>query len=351
MQNPIIPVVLSGGFGSRLWPSSQPERPKQLLSLVAAESMLQLTVQRVHEQGRFRAPWVITNPGCVDQVEAQLKAMRADAEVTIVEPCARNTAAAIALALIRADPEELLLVMPSDHVITDVPAFLAAIESAEEAARQGWLITFGIRPTHPETGYGYIRISAGLLPGVFRTGAFVEKPSSDLAQRYLDEECYLWNAGIFLVQAGSLKAEMAEHAPDILRAAQAAMAKGTAVGSRFYPEHEAFASSPSVAIDRAVMERSNRVAAVPVSMGWSDVGSWDALYAVGSADGDGNVISGNAHAIDAKGCLIRSEGPMVVASGVEDLIIVATADEVLILPRGKSQLAQGAAEAAKARRG
>jgi mannose-1-phosphate guanylyltransferase/mannose-1-phosphate guanylyltransferase/mannose-6-phosphate isomerase len=238
--------------------------------------------------------------------------------------------------------------MPSDHVIADVSAFLAAIARSEEAARQGWLITFGVEPTHPETGYGYIRISTELLPGVYRTDAFVEKPGPDIARSYVDEGCYLWNAGIFLVQAGSLKAEMAKHAPDILHAAEAAMAEGRADGSRFYPENEAFATAPSIAIDRAVMERSKRVAAVPVSMGWSDVGSWDALYAAGSADAKGNVVSGNARAIDAKGCLIRSEGPVIVASGVEDLIIVATADEVLILPRGKSQLAQRAAEAAKA---
>jgi mannose-1-phosphate guanylyltransferase/mannose-1-phosphate guanylyltransferase/mannose-6-phosphate isomerase len=269
----------------------------------------------------------------------------------IVEPCARNTAAAIALAVVRAEPDELLLVMPSDHVITDVPAFLEAIARAEEAARQGWLITFGVQPTHAETGYGYIRVADELLPGVFRTGAFVEKPAPDVAQLYLDEGCYLWNAGIFLVQAAALRAEMAEHAPEILSAVEAAMAEGASMGSRFYPEPHSFASAPSQAIDRAVMERSSRVAAVPVTMGWSDVGSWDALYAVGRADDDGNVVSGNAHARGSKGCLVRSEGPMVVASGVENLIIVATANEVLILPRGKSQLAQRAAEAAKGERG
>ena len=333
----ITPVILSGGSGTRLWPLSRAGKPKQLLSLTHDETMLQMTARRAGDSDHFAAPIVVANARHAGIIAEQLAAVGAGEATVILEPAARNTAPAIALAALHAAPDALLLVMPSDHVIADVDAFRAAIAAAAPVVEDGWLATFGITPDAPEVGYGYIRAGEEIAPGVNRVDRFVEKPDRATAEAYLAEGCYAWNGGIFLFRADAYLAALAAHAPDILASARAAMAGARAEGRNVHPDAAAFAASPDDSVDYAVMERAERVAVAPVEMGWSDVGSWDALHAIAGKDAAGNVHQGEVIALDTQGCLIRSDGPVVAAVGVSDLIVIATKDAVLILPRGSSQ--------------
>lgn len=343
----ITPVILSGGSGTRLWPLSRAARPKQLLSLTDRETMLQLTLRRTRDAERYTAPIIVAGARHADVIEAQLDAAGISAGSLILEPLARNTAPAIALAALNVASETLMLVMPSDHVIGDEASFLRTVEAALPIANEGWLVTFGIAPDGPETGYGYIRIGDILSQGVHRVERFVEKPDRITAEHYLAEGCYAWNGGIFLFRADAYLAALDAHQPAIATAARAAMTGAVRNGSRILPARDAFAASPSDSIDYAVMEQAARVAVAPVEMGWSDVGSWDALHLLSDKDEAGNAHHGEVLAIDTQGCLIRSEGPMVAAIGVSDLIVIATDDAVLIMPRGSSQDVKRAVDALK----
>jgi mannose-1-phosphate guanylyltransferase len=347
-SKPIIPVILSGGSGTRLWPLSRPESPKQLLALTADETMLQLTARRT-AGARFADPIVVANAFHADMVDAQLAEVESAAQALILEPMGRNTAPAIALAAVAAgggsDP---LLVMPSDHVITDVDAFHAAIEAALPLVEQGWLVTFGISPDAPETGYGWIKVGEPISGGVHRVDSFVEKPPRDKAEAMLAAGDHAWNGGIFLFRADMYLGALSVYAPEMLVAVQRSMDKARREGKRIWPDDHEFGACPSDSIDYAVMEKAPRVAVVPVSMGWSDVGSWDALHAISDCDSDGNVCRGDVIAIDTKNCLVRSEaGKRVALVGVEDLIVVATGDDILVLPRGRSQEVKKIIEAMK----
>jgi mannose-1-phosphate guanylyltransferase len=343
----ITPVILSGGSGTRLWPLSRTGRPKQLLSLTHDDTMLQLTAARTPESAGFGAPLIVANAAHAEIIETQLAAADVREPLLILEPVGRNTAPAIAAAALALDREAILLVMPSDHVIEDVAAFRAAIGSITPLVEQGWLATFGITPDGPETGYGYIQRGEELAAGVFRVASFVEKPDRETAETYLTTGEYSWNGGIFLFKAGAFLDALEQHAPEILAAVTSAMASGRREANRIYPDAHAFAASPAQAVDYAVMEKAQKVAVVPVEMRWSDVGSWDALHAISANDGAGNAYQGEVHAIDTERCLIRSEGPVVAAIGVTDLIVVATPDAVLIMPRGQSQEVKRAVEALK----
>ncbi|MCW3835283.1 mannose-1-phosphate guanylyltransferase/mannose-6-phosphate isomerase [Sphingomonas canadensis] len=348
---PIVPVILSGGSGTRLWPMSRDERPKQLLALTAPETMLQLTARRAGADSGFAAPVVVGNAAHAAQIEEQLEAVGAAASALILEPVGRNTAPAIALAALAAgggaDP---LLVMPSDHVIADVPAFHAAIAAALSLVEAGWLATFGIAPDAPETGYGWIQVGEALAPGVHRVARFVEKPPRDKAEAMLAAGDHCWNGGIFLFRADRYLEELRTHAPAMLDAAERAMASARRDGVRIWPDAEAFAASPSDSIDYAVMERADRVAVAPVAMGWSDVGSWDALHAISRCDSAGNACAGDVVAIDTANCLVRAgEGKRVALVGVQDLIVVADGDDILVLPRGRSQEVKKIVEALRKR--
>ncbi|WP_443025313.1 mannose-1-phosphate guanylyltransferase/mannose-6-phosphate isomerase [Sphingomonas sp. Leaf17] len=348
MSKTIIPVILSGGSGTRLWPMSRPEMPKQMLALTAQDTMLQLTAQRAAGPA-FADPIVVANARHADMVEAQLADRAVTPQSLILEPTGRNTAPAIALAAIAAgggsDP---LLVMPSDHVIADVDAFHAAIQAALPLVRQGWLVTFGISPDAPEVGYGWIQVGDTIEPGVHRVARFVEKPPRSRAEEMLASGDHVWNGGIFLFRADIYLGALAAHAPEMLVAAQEAMAAAKRQGIRIFPDAEAFGASPSDSIDYAVMEKADRVAVVPVSMGWSDLGSWDALHAISDRDDDGNAHGGdNVLAIETKNCLVRSDGIKIALVGVEDLIVVASGNDILILPRGRSQEVKKLIEAMK----
>lgn len=343
----IIPVILSGGSGTRLWPMSTPETPKQLLALTADETMLQLTARRASGD-HFAPPIVVANQRHAEEIEAQLNAVGAPAQTLILEPVARNTAPAIALAALAAGGgDATLLIMPSDHVITDTDAFHAAIHAARAMVDQGWLVTFGIDPHAPETGYGWIHVGEAVAPRVHKVVRFVEKPPRDRAEAMLAAGDHVWNGGIFLFRADAFLGALAVHAPEVLHAAQQAMLKARHEGARIHPDPEAFAASPSDSIDYAVMEKAPRVAVVPVSMGWSDLGSWDALHELSASDANGNCCKGDVVAIETENCLVRADGVRIALVGVTDLIVVANGKDVLVLPRGRSQEVKKLIEAMK----
>lgn len=338
----IYPVILSGGSGTRLWPMSRTLYPKQLLALFGDKSLLQQTVLRVADAERFAPPLIVANEEHRFIIAEQLRAIDTAPQALLLEPIGRNTAPAAAvgaLRLVDTDAEALMLLMPSDHVIADRIAFLSAVYRAEAAARQGMLVTFGITPERAETGYGYIAAGQPLAvaPGVSALRAFVEKPNVAEAQRYIEAGTYFWNSGIFLFPAATYLAELEKLRPDMLKACSAALAAARIDDDFIRLDKAAFASCPSDSIDYAVMEHTPHAAMIPVSMGWSDVGSWDALWAMSGKDSGGNAIAGNVVAEDARNCYLRSEAGLVAAVGVEDLVVVATDDAVMIAPRSRSQ--------------
>jgi len=334
--SPIIPVILSGGSGTRLWPMSTSERPKQFLPLTDQLTMFQLTALRVADANRFGPPLIVANARHAGLIEDQLAEIEVVPGALILEPCPRNTAPAIALAALEAGTSSIL-VMPSDHVIADNGAFLRAIESALPLLGEDWLVTFGIEPTGPETGYGYIQSGDALAPGLQRVKRFVEKPDRANAEAMIGAGGHYWNGGIFLFRADAFVEALARHAPEMLAAARSSLEGAPRSGVRIEPEEAAFAASPSDSIDYAVMEKADRVAVAPVRMGWSDVGSWDALYELGAKDAALNSVRGDVRLLGSRGNLVRSDGLRISASGIDNLIIVASGNDVMILPRGSSQ--------------
>ncbi|MVZ96878.1 mannose-1-phosphate guanyltransferase [Sphingorhabdus sp. IMCC26285] len=340
MEQPvtITPVILSGGGGTRLWPMSTPVSPKQFLALTGVHTMFQLTAMRVRDRTRFTAPIVVANVAHAQIVEEQLAAVGINDAILLLEPCARNTAPAIALAALACpDAETAMLVMPSDHVIADLAAFDAATDALLPLVENGWLATYGISPTAPETGYGYIQLDAAQAPGVHAVRRFVEKPDIARATEMIAGGDHVWNGGIFLFRADNFLEALSAHAPDMLAAAKSSMALATMQGHRIYPQLAAFEQCPSDSIDYAVMEKADRVAVAPVSMGWSDVGSWDSLHEIRDKDGDDNALSGAVRIDASTGNLVHADGIRISLHGVNDLIVVANGTEVMILPRGKSQ--------------
>lgn len=328
----ITPVILCGGAGTRLWPLSRQQRPKQMLALTGTDSMLRQTVARVSDPALYGAPLVVGGTAQAEAIAGEVPAGR-----LILEPAARNTAPAIALAALNAAPSDVLLVLPSDQVIADSQGFDAAVERALPLAEDGWIVTFGMTPDRPETGYGYVKRGAVLADGVFAVDRFVEKPDSATAKAYLAEGGYDWNGGIFLMRADVLLDGLAQHAPAILAAARGAVARQETEGARIRPDAAAFAASPSLSIDYAVMEKAAKVAVAPVSIGWSDIGSFEALHQISPQDAAGNVQAGDVIALDTANCLLRSDGPLIAAVGVSDLVVIATADAVLVVPKEQSQ--------------
>jgi len=334
----IVPVILSGGSGTRLWPVSRPERPKQLLSLTAEDTMLQLTVRRTDGcPVAIGRPMLVANVAHADIIADQMDTAGVKDHLVILEPFGRNTAPAIALAALEARPSDALLVMPSDHSITDLCAFHAAIARALPLVTEGWLVTFGITPDAPETGYGYIQMGETCAEGVHQVSRFVEKPDAQRAAAMLAQGDYAWNAGIFMFRADAYLAALGRHQPAMLASATAALEGAKRAGKHVSPDPDAFGVCPSESIDYAIMEHEPLVACVPVDMGWSDVGSWDALHAVSTKDAGGNVVRGEALAIGVNNCLIHTDGPRVTLVDVDDLIVVVSQGEVMILRRGDSQ--------------
>lgn len=329
----ITPIILSGGSGVKLWPLLSGQIPDP----DASNTLLQLTAMRAVDPTRFEPPVIVANERDASIIEFQLVSSVVPPTALILEPMARNTAAAIALAALACPSDALMLVMPSDHIVSDLAAFDKAIEQATPAAELGWLVTFGIKPSRPETGYGYIRGGDRLVGGARRAEHFVEKPDALTAELYCAEGSYYWNAGLFLFRADVVLAALEDNVPAVAAAARLAMAAAGHRGSQIFPARDAFAASPDISIDYAVMETAENVAVVPVEMGWSDVGSWDALHELACKDGFDNAHFGEVLAINTANCLIRSQGPVIAAVDVQDLIIICSGNAVLIMPRGTRQ--------------
>ncbi|RYX81506.1 mannose-1-phosphate guanylyltransferase/mannose-6-phosphate isomerase [bacterium] len=334
------PVILCGGSGTRLWPLSRQALPKQFLPLLSNQSLLQEAVIRLRGLSDLAPPLVVCNNEHRFLVADQLLELGGAVGPILLEPAGRNTAPAVALAAftaLQSDPDALLLVLPSDHVIRDANSFRARVDDARALAQDGYLVTFGIVPTTPETGYGYIERGEVLDGNGFDVKRFVEKPDTARAKEFVEAGTFFWNSGMFLLPAQMFLAELHQHAPEIYEAVKLSY-EGAATDLDFCrPDQEAFLSSPSVSIDYAVMEHTTRAAVVPSSFEWSDVGSYTALWEIENKDENGNAVQGEVAVHDAKGCYVRTEKQLVALLGVEDLVVVATADAILVASKERSQ--------------
>lgn len=335
----IHPVILCGGSGTRLWPVSRKAKPKPFLPLIGNKTLFEQAVGRVAGDDRFAAPMVVAGSAHIDLIEAQMQNI--EGARLVVEPMGRNTAPAIALAAALLPPDDIMLVCPSDHHIADEAAFRAAAIAAARLASDDWMVSFGIAPTHPETGYGYLHRGEP-MPGGYRIARFVEKPGLERAEAYLASGEYSWNGGIFAFRAGALLAELARHRSEMADLVAAAVAQGRWDGAGFYPAIGPFEAIEGDSIDYAVMENTTRAAMVPAEMGWSDIGNWAALQAAlgeehGGSDDAGNCVRGTADLVDCSNVMVSTDGPRVSAIGLADLCIVVSGDEVLVTTRDGAQ--------------
>jgi mannose-1-phosphate guanylyltransferase / mannose-6-phosphate isomerase len=338
----IIPVIMSGGSGTRLWPLSTSVRPKQFHVLGAARSMIEETALRLsgrHGDIEFLAPVIIAGEAHRELLHQLLQGSGVKPSALVFEPMGRNTAAAAAVAALAAqeiDPDALVVLTPADHLVSRPQDLVAAIGRAASVARDR-IVTFGIAPTGPETGYGYIRQGDAVGDGVYGIARFTEKPQAEEAGRYLKEGGYSWNAGIFFFHPRTMLEEFAACAPEIGEAARKAFKAARRDGVEIHLDRDAFAAVPAQPVDIAVMERTKRAAVAPCDIGWADVGSWAELWRLSEKDGQGNAVSGSATLLDADNNLIRGEGIHISAIGVSDLVVIATPDAVLIMPRERAQ--------------
>jgi mannose-1-phosphate guanylyltransferase/mannose-6-phosphate isomerase len=331
----IHPVILCGGAGSRLWPMSRQLLPKQFLPLLGERTMLQETAERLRGLEGVEPPTVVSNDEHRFLVAEQLRAIGAPARLQILEPVGRNTApaaAVAALALEASEPDAVILVLPADHLIRDVETFHAAVLKAAAAARAGFLATFGVRPDHPATGYGYIEGGDPIAghDSVFHVARFVEKPDLPTARRFLREGKFAWNSGMFVFGVRRYLEELERHAPELLAACRAAWTRAATDLEFVRLDPAAFAACPADSIDYAVLEKTDAAAVVPVDIGWSDVGSWATLWEVGEKDAQGNVVRGDVHVHAAENCYIRAEKRLVSVLGLSDAVVIETDDAVLV---------------------
>ncbi|WP_028464410.1 mannose-1-phosphate guanylyltransferase/mannose-6-phosphate isomerase [Nisaea denitrificans] len=348
----IYPVILSGGSGTRLWPVSRALYPKQLLPMLSDKTMLQETALRFPEGTGFGATSVICNAEHRFAVAEQLQSAGIKPSAIMLEPEGRNSAPAAAIAALHVqsiDPEGLVLLLASDHRVERPEAFRAAVETGAVAARAGQMVTFGITPDRPETGYGYIRRDGTLdgMDGCYAIQGFVEKPDRGTAETYLASGDYYWNSGTFLFRATDFLIELKRLAPDILKAAKAALDKGLSDLDFRRLDADAFAKAPSISLDYAVMEKTDLGAVVPLDAGWSDVGSWSALWAVQDKDTDGNAVQGDVWLHNTRNTLVRAETRLVTVIGGEDLIVVESSDAILVASMEADQDVKLAVEALK----
>jgi len=332
----LIPVILSGGAGTRLWPLSRELYPKQLLPLTSSRTMLQETALRVVGLPELQAPIVVCNEAHRFTVAEQLRQINMPPQAIVLEPVGRNTAPAIALAALAAGNDALLLVLPADHVIRDAGSFISAVASAMPAAEQGKLVTFGVVPTRPETGYGYIRRGAGQAP-VYPIAEFVEKPDAARAQSFIDSGDRYWNSGMFLFSARRYLEELQQHAADIASASRAAFDAAVRDLDFTRIDAKAFGQCRSESIDYAVMERTKDAVVVPLDAGWSDVGSWSSLHEALVQDAQRNVTHGDVLLEDTEGSYIYSDHRLVATVGLRDHVVIETKDAVLVAPKDKVQ--------------
>lgn len=340
MTQHILPIVLSGGAGTRLWPASRRRQPKQLLQLVDDRSMFLMTVQRAAALPDTIAPIVVSGEDQRIGIQRELATAGLEGSRMMLEPVGRNTAPAVAVAAIDATAtgeDPLLLVLPADHVIGDEAALADAVTTAARLAAEGYLVTFGITPAAPETGYGYIETGDDLGDGAMAVVQFREKPDADTAERYLAAGGFLWNSGMFLFRASRYLEELDRHEPSVLNAAYEALAGGKEDGGVITLDRDALLQAPSISIDYAVMEPTDRAAVVPLDAGWSDVGSWQALWDLGERDEHGNVIAADVEVLDVTNSYIRGGERLIAAIGVHGVVIVDSPDAVLVADRDRVQ--------------
>ncbi|MDU8930025.1 mannose-1-phosphate guanylyltransferase/mannose-6-phosphate isomerase [Alisedimentitalea sp. MJ-SS2] len=352
----ITPVLLCGGSGTRLWPLSRKSYPKQFVPLLDDKTLFQASVERLSGDG-YAAPLVLTNSDFRFIVTEQLMEEGIDPQAVLIEPEGRNTAPAVlaaALWLEKSDPEALMLIAPSDHVIPDSAAFRAAVDAGAEAAKGGQLVTFGIHPTHAETGYGYLELSARPADGStdpIGLKRFVEKPDAENAEAMVASGDYLWNAGIFLFSVATILDAYRAHSPEMVEPVKAAIAEGAPDLGFFRLAPESWAGATNTSVDYAVMERADNLSVVPFASGWSDLGGWDAVWRQSARDERGVALSGPATAIDCDNTLLRSEDPTleVVGIGLDNIVAVAMPDAVLIADANRAQDVKKAVTALKAK--
>lgn len=350
----IIPVVLSGGSGTRLWPVSRASLPKQFLALTSSRTLLQETLLRVADAAIFDAPVLVCNHDHRFLVAEQAQQIGVKPAAILLEPVGRNTAPAVATAALFAQRhvgDALLLVMPSDHVIGDPAAFIEQVTAAAPAASRGALVTFGITPESPETGFGYIRRGKPLadLANCYEVERFVEKPERALAETLMAEGGCYWNAGLFMFSAATYLAELQDRHPEMVNACSVALAKAQVDLDFLRLDPDSFGASPSESIDYAVMEHTRHAAVIPCQIRWSDLGSWKAIWELGEGDTAGNQIVGKALGYDIRNCYLKSDGPLVAAVGVDDLAVVATDDAILVSHKDKVQDVKAVVDALKLR--
>ena len=339
----IHPVILCGGSGTRLWPMSRSGYPKQYLKLTGDHTLVQQTALRLRGIADIAAPIVVTNNEQRFLVAEQLRQIDVVSSAIVLEPSSRNTAPAIAVAALlalRDSPDALLLVLPSDHVISGEAVFTEAAEAAAQVAQQGRLVTFGITPTSPHTGYGYIRAGAALADAAqtYAVDSFVEKPNADTAQRFLDEGGYYWNSGMFMLKAATFMEELRRYEPAIARQAELSLEGAQRDHDFVRLDAQAFAACPNISVDHAVMEKTKRAAVVAVAdLGWNDIGSWTALADIAGRDAMGNSLSGDVLTETVTNSYIRAEHRLVAAIGLDNVVIVETADAVLVAHRDQAQ--------------
>ena len=339
----IIPVILSGGSGTRLWPVSRESFPKQLWPLISAErTLLQETALRAADPARFAPAIVVCNQEHRFLIAEQLRAAAIPSPRIVLEPVGRNSAPAIAAAALlvaETEPNTVLWLLAADHAIADPTALHQSLDIAARAARAGRIVTFGMRPTAPETGYGYIAIGPALddAPGAYAVARFVEKPDAADAARLAADGKHLWNSGMFVFTARTLLQELKAHAPDVLEAVRRAVAERATDLDFIRLGEQAFTACPSISLDYAVAEKTSRAAVVPADIGWSDVGSWGALWELGQKDPAGNVAVGDVLLEATRNCYVRSDGMVAAVIGLEDAVVVVTEDAVLAMHRGHAQ--------------
>lgn len=350
MNNKIIPVILSGGSGTRMWPLSRSHYPKQFLPLVSEKTMLQETVLRLPDLENMSSPMVVCNEDHRFMVAEQMHELGIDPQAILLEPFGRNTAPAVALSALAApSPEDILLILPADHVIADHQALAEAIEKAVELAAAGNLVTFGIVPTAPETGYGYIHRGGELESKTgFVVDRFVEKPDLQTAESYLADGGYYWNSGMFALKADTFLKELEKFNPEILEVCSNASEKGQKDLDFCRIDSTTFEQCPSDSIDYAVMEKTDHAVVIPLDAGWNDVGSWSSLWEVSDKDEEGNRLHGDVMTVDTRNSLLHSESRLVTSIGLDDIVLIETDDAVMVASKDRVQDVKKIAEQLKA---
>ncbi|MCF6292722.1 MAG: mannose-1-phosphate guanylyltransferase/mannose-6-phosphate isomerase [Robiginitomaculum sp.] len=342
MSKPVIvPVIMSGGAGTRLWPMSRQAAPKQLHTVFGQNTLLQETASRVPTDAGFTNPIIICATAHTNQVQQQLSAIGVTPEQIIAEPCPRNTAPCAAIAAMavkkKFGADALVLLLAADHIITDSVGFRSIVHQAAKTATNEHIITFGPKPTRPETGYGYLLVGDNIADQVCKLEEFVEKPDIETAKDYLQDGQYLWNSGMFLFKAQTILGEISNHRPEILKATTIAWKQSRTVDNYLLLDETAFAACPSESIDNAVMENTDLGAVIALDAGWSDIGSWTAIHELSQKDEQNNAATGSVIHLDTDNCLFRSDGIRIAAIGVSNLAVIATEAAVLILPLDQSQ--------------